>query len=62
MLGAAYEGNSTQNRSNFCHERYDLGAFSEVYAYGDTPEDRDLLGVATKKYYQWQEVGAAGGR
>ncbi len=43
-------------------ERHDLGAYSTVYAYGDTPEDRDLLGVATKRYYQWQEIGVTVGR
>ena len=43
-------------------ERYDLGSFSAIYAYGDTPEDRDLLGLASRQYYQWQEVSAAVGR
>ncbi len=43
-------------------ERYDLDAYSSIYAYGDTPEDRDLLSIATKRYYQWQEVGVAVGR
>jgi HAD superfamily hydrolase (TIGR01490 family) len=38
-------------------ERYDLSAYPTIYAYGDTPEDRDLLGMATNPYYQWQEVG-----
>ncbi|EDR5491891.1 HAD family hydrolase, partial [Salmonella enterica subsp. enterica serovar 9,12:-:1,5] len=33
-----------------------------IYAYGDTPEDLDMLAIATKQYYQWQEVGVAGGR
>ena len=64
VLTGHYEGAQCvqTEKARRVHERYDLGAFSEVYAYGDTPEDRDLLGVATKKYYQWQEVGAAGGR
>ena len=43
-------------------ECYDLDTYSTIYAYGDTPEDRDLLGIATKRYYQWQEVGVAVGR
>jgi phosphatidylglycerophosphatase C len=43
-------------------ERYDLDSYSSVYAYGDTPEDHDLLGIATKRYYRWQEIGAAVGR
>lgn len=40
-------------------ERYDVGACSIVYAYGDTAEDRNLLDLASKRYYRWQEVGAA---
>ena len=43
-------------------EQYDLDSFSTIYAYGDTPEDRDLLDLASKRYYQWQEVSAAVGR
>ena len=35
---------------------YDLSAYPVVYAYGDTPEDRDLLRVAHRRYFQWQEV------
>lgn len=64
VLTGHYEGAQCvqKEKARRVHERYNLGAFPEVYAYGDTPEDRDLLGVATKKYYQWQEVGAAGGR
>jgi HAD superfamily phosphoserine phosphatase-like hydrolase len=38
-------------------EGHDLSAYATVYAYGDTPEDRDLLGIATRPYYQWQEIG-----
>ncbi|MEG3191220.1 HAD-IB family phosphatase [Lysobacter sp. D1-1-M9] len=43
------------------HEQYDLSLFPTIYAYGDTPEDTDLLGLASKRYYQWQEVDAAVG-
>ncbi|QOW22029.1 HAD family hydrolase [Lysobacter avium] len=42
-------------------ERYDLVNFSEIYAYGDTPEDKDLLSLATRRYYCGKEVGAVGG-
>lgn len=37
------------------HCRLDDGAV--VYAYGDTPEDRDLLSLATHPYYRWRAVG-----
>jgi HAD superfamily hydrolase (TIGR01490 family) len=37
-------------------DRYDLGDFDQVYAYGDTHEDLDLLAIASRKYFGWQEV------
>lgn len=37
-------------------DRYDLADFAEVYAYGDTHEDLDLLAIASRKYFGWQEV------
>lgn len=40
-------------------EAYDVGAFSEIYAYGDTAEDQHLLALASRKFYRWQEVPVA---
>lgn len=37
-------------------ERYDLKDFSRIYAYGDTEEDRALLNIAHKRYYQGKEI------
>ena len=37
-------------------DRYDLGDFDQVYAYGDTHEDLDLLAIAGRKYFGWREV------
>ncbi len=36
-------------------ERYDLGRYEVVYAYGDTSEDQEMLDLAHRKYYRWQE-------
>lgn len=30
--------------------------FPTIYAYGDTKEDLDMLAIAHKKFYRWQEV------
>jgi phosphatidylglycerophosphatase C len=38
--------------------RYDLARYPVIYAYGDTHEDRELLGLASKRYFRWREVGA----
>lgn len=37
-------------------DRYDLGDCDQVYAYGDTHEDLDLLAIAGRKYFGWREV------
>ena len=37
-------------------ERYDLSAFAHVHAYGDTPEDHDLLALAHSRTYRWQPL------
>ena len=64
LLTGRYEGKQCVQKEKVrrVRERYDLGTFAEVYAYGDTPEDQELLDIATRKYYQWQEVGVAGKR
>ena len=37
-------------------ERYALGEYGTVYGYGDTEEDREMLELADKKFFRWQEV------
>jgi HAD superfamily hydrolase (TIGR01490 family) len=37
-------------------ELYDPADFPVVYAYGDTKEDLDMLAMAHRKFYRWQEV------
>ena len=41
-------------RAAFPPERY-----NKVFAYGDTPEDYDLLATAHEAYYRWQQVASA---
>lgn len=36
-------------------ERYDLAAYREVHAHGDTPEDEDLLALAQRQFYRGAE-------
>ncbi|WP_026472245.1 HAD-IB family phosphatase [Alkanindiges illinoisensis] len=44
-------------KKNRILEKYDLSDFEEVYVYGDTIEDREMLSLGSKRFYQWQEVG-----
>jgi HAD superfamily phosphoserine phosphatase-like hydrolase len=37
-------------------ERYDLGRYPLIYAYGDTGEDREMLDLAHEKYYRWTRI------
>ncbi|MDC4617455.1 HAD-IB family hydrolase, partial [Acinetobacter baumannii] len=30
--------------------------YSIIYAYGDTPNDYEMLELAHRKYYKWQEI------
>jgi HAD superfamily phosphoserine phosphatase-like hydrolase len=38
-------------------ERYPLGEYDTVHAYGDTEEDLEMLAMAHRQYFKWQEVG-----
>ena len=36
----------------------DLSRYTQVYAYGDTSEDREMLALAHRKYFRWRDVSA----
>jgi HAD superfamily hydrolase (TIGR01490 family) len=38
-------------------ERIRVSNYPTIYAYGDSDEDRELLGMADRRYYQGQELG-----
>ena len=46
-------------KARLVRERFPLSQFSRVFAYGDTPEDRELLALAHEPYYRWQPLSAA---
>ena len=35
---------------------YTLADYVTVHAYGDTEEDRDMLEMADRKFFRWEEV------
>ena len=37
-------------------QRFDLGRYELIYAYGDTPADRGMLELAHRKFYRGKEV------
>lgn len=40
-------------------ESLSAGSYQKVFAYGDTPEDHELLAMADEAYYQWQPMAPA---
>jgi HAD superfamily hydrolase (TIGR01490 family) len=36
--------------------RYDLSRYSNIWAYGDSVEDREMLAAADRKFYRWREI------
>lgn len=51
-------------KARLVRAQYALPSYSRVFAYGDTPEDRELLAMAHEPYYRWQPAAAdqLGGR
>jgi HAD superfamily hydrolase (TIGR01490 family) len=37
-------------------ETYNLTEFSYIYAYGDSPGDKEMLEIADERYYKWKRV------
>lgn len=37
-------------------ERYDLTSYQTIYAYGDSRGDREMLALATEKYFNWKKI------
>lgn len=58
MTGRLLEGDCGPFKSQMILERYRLGEYGEVYAYGDTHEDEPMLDLASRRYYRWQELPA----
>ncbi len=57
-LTGRYRGEQCVNgeKSRRVRAAYDLASYPVVYAYGDTKEDHDLLGIAHRRYFQWNEL------
>ncbi|HUA80683.1 MAG TPA: HAD family hydrolase [Dyella sp.] len=43
-------------KSRRIRQALDLNEFPVVYAYGDTHEDLEMLQLAHRRYYRWQEM------
>jgi HAD superfamily hydrolase (TIGR01490 family) len=60
ILTGRYRGGdcSGQEKVRRIREKYDLESYQDIYAYGDTNEDDEMLNLASKKYFRWQDISA----
>ncbi|MET0794505.1 MAG: HAD family hydrolase [Polyangiaceae bacterium] len=58
VLSGRYAGGDCtgSEKARRVRERYDIERYPIVYAYGDTNEDRELLSLATKRFFRWKEI------
>ncbi len=52
---------AAEKAGRVCHH-IDLAAYAQVHAYGDTPEDAELLALADHRIYRGRSLGAPAGR
>lgn len=57
-LTGRYEGSDCCGEEKAARLRHILDAerYGEIYAYGDTDEDRDMLRLASRRFFRWREV------
>jgi HAD superfamily hydrolase (TIGR01490 family) len=48
-----------EEKARRVRERYDLAAYGQCYAYGDTHEDEAMLALAQRRWFKGQEIEAA---
>ena len=57
LTGRYREGDCTgSEKARRGRARHDLQRYAVVYAYGDTPEDRELLSLATEAFFRWKPI------
>ncbi|BFI94505.1 MAG: HAD family hydrolase [Rhodanobacter sp.] len=45
-----------EEKARRVRERYDLAAYEQCYAYGDTHEDEAMLALAQRRFYRGREI------
>lgn len=54
-LNGRYSGRQCvrSEKARLVREQFPPAHFGRVFAYGDTPEDREMLALAHERYYRW---------
>jgi phosphatidylglycerophosphatase C len=47
-------------KARLVQEQFPPTQYARIFAYGDTPEDRELLALAHEPYYRWQPASVGG--
>lgn len=58
LTGRLRDGDRGAFKSQLILDRYRLGQYADVYAYGDTHEDEPMLDLANRRFYRWKELPA----
>jgi HAD superfamily hydrolase (TIGR01490 family) len=57
LTGELVDGDcSGAEKARRIRQRFDLAEYEQIYAYGDSEEDRAMLALAHRKYFRWKEV------
>jgi phosphatidylglycerophosphatase C len=56
LTGRYVDGDCTRDeKSRRIRQHYQLDDYEVIYAYGDREEDREMLNLASRRYFCWQE-------
>ena len=56
LTGRYRDGDCGPHKARLIRARYDVGAYPQVHAYGDSREDLDMLALAQQRWYRGRQV------
>jgi len=56
LTGRYHDGDCGPHKARLIRARYDVDAFRQVHAYGDSPEDLGMLALAGQRWYRGRQV------
>ena len=56
LTGRYHGGDCGPHKARLIRARYDIGAYAQVHAYGDSREDLDMLALAQQRWYRGRQV------
>ena len=56
LTGRYHDGDCGPHKARLIRARYDVDAYRQVHAYGDSREDLDMLALAGQRWYRGRQV------